>query len=110
MVGTLVTVNLFPAAVVTWTDLAVHRLAEPVWPVWRGFVPVLVPLWLVLLLIGVIVFARRRDPVVSVTDAVKDQHAADDIQSHDRRTAGRGVAVPHRRRAVSGAADQGRHD
>ncbi|WP_431880271.1 hypothetical protein [Micromonospora marina] len=70
VVGTLVTVSLFPAAVVTWTDLAVHRLAEPVWPVWRGFVPVLVLLWLVLLLIGVIVFAKRRGPAVPATEAV----------------------------------------
>ncbi|MFF0658664.1 MULTISPECIES: hypothetical protein [Micromonospora] len=70
VVGTLVTVALFPGAVFTWTDLAVHRLAEPVWPVWRGFAPVLVPLWLVLLLVGVIVLARRRDPAVPVTDPV----------------------------------------
>lgn len=70
VVGTLVTVALFPGAVFTWTDLAVHRLAEPVWPVWRGLAPVLVPLWLVLLLIGVIVLARRRDPAVPVTDPV----------------------------------------
>lgn len=70
LVGTLVTVALFPGAVFTWTDLAVHRLAEPVWPVWRGFAPVLVPLWLVLLLVGVIVLARRRDPAVPVTDPV----------------------------------------
>lgn len=70
VVGTLVTVGLFPAAVVTWADLAVHRLAEPVWPVWRGLAPVLVPFWLVLLLIGVIVLARRPDPAVPATDAV----------------------------------------
>ena len=75
LVGTLVTVALFPGAALTWTDLAANRLAEPVWPVWRGLAPVLVPLWLVLLLIGVIVLAKRRDPAVSVTDPVATGHA-----------------------------------
>ncbi|WP_435153411.1 hypothetical protein [Micromonospora aurantiaca (nom. illeg.)] len=40
------------------------------WPIWRGLAPVLVPFWLVLLLIGLIVLARRRDPAVPATDAV----------------------------------------
>ncbi len=75
MVGTLVAVALFPGAALTWTDLAANRLAEPVWPVWRGLAAVLVPLWLVLLLIGVIVLARRRDPAVPVTDPVATGHA-----------------------------------
>ncbi|MEU4793158.1 hypothetical protein AB0F95_25955 [Micromonospora tulbaghiae] len=70
LVGTLMTVALFPGAALTWTDLAANRLAEPVWPVWRGLAPVLVPLWLVLLLIGVIVLAKRRDPAVPATDPV----------------------------------------
>lgn len=60
LVGTLVTVALLPGVALTWTDLAANRLAEPVWPIWRALAPLLVPLWLVLLLVGVIVLARRQ--------------------------------------------------
>jgi hypothetical protein len=62
LVVTLVTVPLLPGAYLTLQDLFLDGLAEPVWPIWRSLAPVLVPLWLVLLLVGLIVLARRQDP------------------------------------------------
>ncbi|MFC4020961.1 hypothetical protein ACFOW4_23855 [Micromonospora sp. GCM10011542] len=59
LVGLLVTIALIPAVTLTWEDLFTDGLAEPVWPIWRSFAPVLVPLCLVLLLVGSIVGARR---------------------------------------------------
>ncbi|WBB65209.1 hypothetical protein [Micromonospora sp. WMMD812] len=62
LVRTLVTVALLPGAALTWADLFTYRFAEPVWPIWRSLGPLLVPLWLVLLLAGLIVLARRQKP------------------------------------------------
>ncbi|MEU8315265.1 hypothetical protein [Micromonospora sp. NPDC048887] len=70
LVGTPVVVALFPGAALTWMDLAANGLAEPVWPVWRALAPVLVPLSLVLLLIGVVVLASRRRPAAPAAEAV----------------------------------------
>ncbi|WP_406068500.1 hypothetical protein [Micromonospora sp. NBC_01638] len=69
LVGTLVTVALLPGVALTWTDLAANRLTEPVWPIWQSLAPLLVPLWLVLLLVGLIVLARRQNPTIPATDA-----------------------------------------
>ncbi|MCI4062072.1 hypothetical protein MRQ36_05630 [Micromonospora sp. R77] len=67
LVGTLVTVALLPGAALTWTDLATNGLVEPVWPIWRSFL-LLAPLCLVLLLTGLLVLTRRRQPTDSATD------------------------------------------
>ncbi|MEU5947659.1 hypothetical protein ABZ793_19120 [Micromonospora sp. NPDC047465] len=68
LVGTLVTVGLLPGVGLTWADLATDGLAEPVWPIWRSLVPGLVLLWLVLLLVGSIVLARRRNRAGAAAD------------------------------------------
>ncbi|MET7875931.1 hypothetical protein ABZS52_03270 [Micromonospora profundi] len=60
LVGTLVTVGLLPGLTLTWADLA-DGLAEPVWPIWQSLAPLLVPLCLVLLLVGAVVLAKRRN-------------------------------------------------
>ncbi|MEV4694798.1 hypothetical protein AB0K27_27235 [Micromonospora echinospora] len=69
LVGVLVTVALLPGAAMTWTDLATDGLAEPVWPLWQSLAPVLVPASLVLLLVLVIVLAKRQKPAVPAADA-----------------------------------------
>ncbi|MEU5903956.1 hypothetical protein ABZ780_06230 [Micromonospora sp. NPDC047467] len=67
LVVALVAVGLFPGVALTWSDLT-DGLAEPVWPIWPALAPVLVPMWLVVLLAGFIVFARRRN-AASARDA-----------------------------------------
>lgn len=62
LVGTLVTIVLLPGVAITWQDLILNGLAEPVWPIWRALAPLLVPLSLVLLLVGLIIYVGRRDP------------------------------------------------
>ncbi|MDH6464884.1 hypothetical protein M2302_005085 [Micromonospora sp. A200] len=69
LVGTLVTVALLPGVALTWADLFTDGLAEPVWPIWRSLAPLLVPLSFVLLLVGLIVLARRQRSTAPVTDA-----------------------------------------
>jgi hypothetical protein len=69
LVGVLVTVALLPGAVLTWADLAVYRLTEPVWPLWRWLTPVVAPLLFVILLTGLIVIAWRQRPAPSLTGA-----------------------------------------
>ncbi|MGK5517754.1 hypothetical protein ACSNN9_00150 [Micromonospora sp. URMC 107] len=74
LVRTLVTVAMLPAAALTWADLP-DGLAEPVWPIWRALAPLLVPLWLVLLLVGLVVLARRQratGPATEATTAVPE--------------------------------------
>ncbi|MEU7971392.1 hypothetical protein AB0B48_05070 [Micromonospora sp. NPDC049089] len=73
LVCTLVTVGLLPGAALTWTALGPGIVTEPVWPVWPALAPVLVPLWLVLLLVGVYAFPKREtgtDPSSPVTAVV----------------------------------------
>ncbi|MET8092530.1 hypothetical protein [Micromonospora sp. NPDC005220] len=54
VVGTLVTVGLLPGVALTWLTLQGPNLrTEPVWPLWPALAPLLVPLWLVLLPLGV---------------------------------------------------------
>ncbi|RLK25289.1 hypothetical protein DER29_3281 [Micromonospora sp. M71_S20] len=69
LVRTLVTVAMLPGAALTWADLFTDGLAEPVWPIWRALAPLLVPLWLVLLLAGLIVLAGRRRPTGPADEA-----------------------------------------
>ncbi|WP_346536912.1 hypothetical protein [Micromonospora sp. DPT] len=68
LVGTLVTVALLPGVALTWTDLVTDGLAEPVWPIWRSLAPLLVPLSLVLVLVGLIVLTRRPSSTAPATD------------------------------------------
>ncbi|MEU1247721.1 hypothetical protein [Micromonospora arida] len=75
LVCTLVTVGLLPGAALTWTGLGPGIVTEPVWPVWPALAPLLVPLWLVLLLVGVYAFPKREtgtgtDPSSRVTAVV----------------------------------------
>ncbi|MGW3856439.1 hypothetical protein [Micromonospora arida] len=75
LVCTLVTVGLLPGAALTWTALGPGIVTEPVWPVWPALAPLLVPLWLVLLLVGVYAFPKREtgtgtDPSSRVTAVV----------------------------------------
>ncbi|RAO05409.1 hypothetical protein [Micromonospora noduli] len=73
LVCTLVTVGLLPGVALTWTVLGPGIVAEPVWPVWPALAPLLVPLWLVLLLVGVYAFPKREtetDPSSRVTVVV----------------------------------------
>ncbi|MET8117716.1 hypothetical protein [Micromonospora sp. NPDC005189] len=60
LVGTLVTVGLLPGVALTWWGLDINRLTEPVWPVWPALAPLLLPLWLVLLAVGVFAVPRRQ--------------------------------------------------
>ncbi|MFI6266118.1 hypothetical protein [Micromonospora sp. NPDC051006] len=69
LVRTLVMVALLPGAALTWADLITDGLAEPVWPIWRSLAPLLVPLWLVLLLAGLIVLVRRSNPTGPAAEA-----------------------------------------
>jgi hypothetical protein len=57
IIGTLVTAGLLPGVTFTWVILAGSPLTEPVWPVWPALAPLLVPLWLVLLPMGVYVLS-----------------------------------------------------
>ncbi|WP_435205496.1 hypothetical protein [Micromonospora sp. bgisy143] len=54
LVGTLVTVGLLPGVALTWEVLVdgPDLRTEPVWPIWPALAPLLVPLWLVLLCLG----------------------------------------------------------
>ncbi|WP_199729262.1 hypothetical protein [Micromonospora sp. M71_S20] len=61
LVGTLVTVGLLPGVGLTWRVLDMNRLAEPVWPIWPALAPLLAPLWLVLLPVGVYALPRRQN-------------------------------------------------
>ncbi|MEV4493292.1 hypothetical protein AB0K04_24650 [Micromonospora coxensis] len=61
LVGTLVTVGLLPGVALTWASVDMNRLAEPVWPIWPALAPLLVPLWLVLLSMGLYVLRRRQN-------------------------------------------------
>ncbi|WP_433354078.1 hypothetical protein ACQPYV_26415 [Micromonospora saelicesensis] len=73
LVCTLVTVGLLPGVALTWTVLGPGIVTEPVWPVWPALAPLLVPLWLVLLLVGVYAFPKREtrtDPSSRVTVVV----------------------------------------
>ena len=69
LIGTVVTVGLFPGVALTWMDLATDGLAEPVWPIWPALVPLLVPVCLVILFVGVIVLAGPRKPTGPATEA-----------------------------------------
>ncbi len=66
LVGTLVTVGLLPGVAFTWAASA-KGFSEPVWPVWPALAPLLVPLWLVLLPVGVYALwpQNRTDPAIS---------------------------------------------
>ncbi|WP_430497023.1 hypothetical protein ACQRWP_20665 [Micromonospora trifolii] len=73
LVSTLVTAGLLPGVALTWTALGPGIVTEPVWPVWPALAPLLVPLWLVLLLVGVYAFPKREtgtDPSSRVTAVV----------------------------------------
>ncbi|MEU8128192.1 hypothetical protein AB0B68_13325 [Micromonospora sp. NPDC049049] len=73
LVCTLVTVGLLPGAALIWMALGQGIVTEPIWPIWPALAPVLVPLWLVLLLVGVYAFPRREtgtDPSSRVTAVV----------------------------------------
>ncbi|MEU1680801.1 hypothetical protein ABZ422_17145 [Micromonospora zamorensis] len=59
LVCTLVTAGLLPGVALTWMALGPGIVVEPVWPVWPALAPLLVPLWLVLLLVGVYAFPKR---------------------------------------------------
>ncbi|MCG5464130.1 hypothetical protein MED01_002293 [Micromonospora sp. MED01] len=59
LVCTLVTAGLLPGVALTWTALGPGIVTEPVWPVWPALAALLVPLWLVLLLVGVYAFPKR---------------------------------------------------
>ncbi|MGY0004667.1 hypothetical protein [Micromonospora sp. I033] len=61
LVGTLVTVGLLPGVALTWAALDLGRPGEPVWPIWPALAPLLVPLWLVLLPVGLYVIPRRQN-------------------------------------------------
>ncbi len=61
LVGTLVTVGLLPGVALTWAGLGMNMLTEPVWPIWPALAPLLVPLWLVLLPVGVYALPRRQN-------------------------------------------------
>ncbi|MGC4758299.1 hypothetical protein [Micromonospora trifolii] len=73
LVCTLVTAGLLPGTALTWAALGRGTVAEPVWSAWPALAPLLVPLWLVLLLLGVYAFPRwqsGRDPSSRVTAVV----------------------------------------
>ncbi|MGN9766123.1 hypothetical protein ACTMS2_13265 [Micromonospora sp. SD12] len=61
LIGTLVMVGLLPGVALTWAVLDMNRLTEPVWPIWPALAPLLVPLWLVLLAVGVYVLPERQN-------------------------------------------------
>ncbi|MGW2622059.1 hypothetical protein [Micromonospora taraxaci] len=67
MARTLLTVALLPGALLTWRGLALHGLADPVWPLWRSLAPLLWPLSLATVLAVLIIYLRRR----SRTDAAE---------------------------------------
>ncbi|WP_433313310.1 hypothetical protein [Micromonospora chersina] len=73
LVYTLVVVALLPGTVLTWSDLLTDGFAEPVWPIWRSFAGLLVPLslvlLLVLLLVAWIVLTRTQKPTGPATEA-----------------------------------------
>ncbi|MEU5529424.1 hypothetical protein ABZ744_21065 [Micromonospora chersina] len=70
LVGALVTVGLLPGVAFTWAALD-KGFSEPVWPVWPALAPLLVPLWLVLLPVGVYALPwpqNRTDPTTGSPD------------------------------------------
>ncbi|WP_328652613.1 hypothetical protein OG598_00850 [Micromonospora sp. NBC_00330] len=71
LVCTLVTAGLLPGVALTWMVLGPGIVVEPIWPVWPALAPLLVPLWLVLLLVGVYAFPKREtEPSSRVTVVV----------------------------------------